>query len=123
MSETQRERVDNLERRLLTTEVARRRAVAADDWKLRSDLANINREAIGAAEPKDLRSLVTRWMLQLGEQAELASRDTAPPRIVTGVGACGACGQVEREPHVKWCKRIDGRSITALNAIEGGEAR
>lgn len=84
MPETQRERVNNLERRLITTEVARRRAVNAGDQKLHNDLANINREAIGAAEPKDLRSLVTRWALQLGEQAELASRNTAPkPPAVT----------------------------------------
>ncbi len=78
MSESQRERVDTLQRRLLSTEVARRRAVTADDRKLANDLANINREAIHAAEPKDLPALATRWMLQLGEQAELASRGTSP---------------------------------------------
>ena len=73
MAESQRDRVDALERRLLTTEAARRRAVQAGEKKLHNDLANINRETIGDAEVRDLRSLVTRWMLRLGEQAEKAA--------------------------------------------------
>lgn len=65
---TQRERVDLLEKRLLTTEAARLKAVTDFDRKLHNDLANMNREAVGEIEVNDLRSLVTRWMLQLGKQ-------------------------------------------------------
>lgn len=64
---TQRERVDVLERRLLNTEAARRKAVADGDQKLHNDLANMNREAIIEADAKDLRSLVTRWMLRISK--------------------------------------------------------
>jgi heme oxygenase len=67
---TQRERVDLIEKRLLTTEAARRQAVFDGDRKLHNDLANLNREAIGEIAVNDLRSLVTRWMLRLGKQAE-----------------------------------------------------
>lgn len=69
--QTQRERVDILERRLLTTETARREAVAAGDRKLHNDLANMNRETIGEIDVHDIRSLVTRWMLRLAPEAEV----------------------------------------------------
>ncbi len=65
---TQRERVDLLETRLLTTEARRRKAFAEGDRKLHNDLANLNREAIGEIPEHDLRSLVTRWMLRLAEE-------------------------------------------------------
>jgi len=75
---TQRERVDFLEQQLLTTEASRREAVAAGDRKLHSDLANANRNTIGAAEVHDLRSLVTRWMLRLAvEDLALIPREDA----------------------------------------------
>lgn len=32
-----------------------------------------------------------------------------PPRLVVGVAYCGACAQVEGDPHAKWCERIDGQ--------------
>lgn len=75
---TTRERVDALERRLITTEVARRKAVRDGNTKLHNDLANMNREAVGEMEPKDLRSLVTRWMLQLGKAADQAQPVNVP---------------------------------------------
>lgn len=56
---TQRERVDLLETRLLTTEARRRRAVADGDRQLHNDLANLNREAIGEIPVHDLRSLAS----------------------------------------------------------------
>jgi hypothetical protein len=71
---TQRERVDLLAARLVETEVARLEAVAAGNRALHNDLANMNRDAIGEAAVGDLRSLVTRWMLERGKAAYDAKR-------------------------------------------------
>lgn len=67
---TQRERVTLLQRRLDTTETARRAAARAGNHKLASDLANINREFVIDAQPHDLRSLVTIWLLDRGKAAD-----------------------------------------------------
>jgi hypothetical protein len=69
VTETQRERVDAFEQRLIATEVGRIKAVAAGDLARHNELANANRHAIELATAADLRSLVTRWMLRLGKQA------------------------------------------------------
>jgi hypothetical protein len=67
---TQAERVGRLAVRLLDGEAARRQAVRDGHSRLASDIANINRELIGEALAPDLRSLVTAWMLRLGEIAD-----------------------------------------------------
>lgn len=67
---SQRERVEVLQRRLLTTETARRAAARTGNRRLASDLANINRDLIGDANSGDLRSLVTLWLLERGRAGE-----------------------------------------------------
>jgi hypothetical protein len=69
VAETQRERVDAFEKRLIDTEVARIKAVRSGDLSRHNELANANRHAIELADARDLRSLVTRWMLRLGKEA------------------------------------------------------
>ncbi len=89
-TEGQRARVDLLESRLVNTEVARREAVAAGNRALHNDLANMNRETIGEAAVNDLRSLVTRWMLEHGKAAYEAKTPKQaadlPAGSVLGVG-------------------------------------
>ncbi len=70
----QRDRVNLLAARLVETEVARLEAVRDGNRERRNDLANMNREAIGEAAVNDLRSLVTRWMLERGKAAYLAKQ-------------------------------------------------
>ncbi len=86
--EGQRARVDLLEARLINTEVARLEAVAVGNRKLHNDLANMNREAIGEAAVNDLRSLVTRWMLERGKAAYKAKT----PAVAAGLPAGSVLG-------------------------------
>ncbi len=74
----QRERVDLLAARLVETEVARLEAVRDGHRARHNDLANLNRDAIGGAAVNDLRSLVTRWMLDRGKAAFEAKQATGP---------------------------------------------
>ncbi len=81
----QRERVDGLAARLVETEVARLEAVRDGHRNRHNDLANMNRDAIGEAAVNDLRSLVTRWMLERGKAA-FEAKQAARPRAAGDPG-------------------------------------
>ncbi|MDM4720875.1 hypothetical protein QTQ03_15215 [Micromonospora sp. WMMA1363] len=75
--DSQRQRVDLLAKRLLDIDAARRRAETTGDQRLRDSLLTMARDLISQAEPHDLRSLVTRWYLDLGTVAAArATKDT-----------------------------------------------
>lgn len=98
MSE-QRERVKLLPARLLSSEAARRKAVADGNMQLHNDLANMNREMIGETSEHDLRSLVTRWMLERARDAELLEQTRAALQVAlahAGGELPGVGGDVRR---------------------------
>jgi len=125
MVTTQRERVHLLAKRLLTTETTRRQAARDGNRQLASDLANVNRDLIGEAFPGDLRSLVTVWMMALGQALDEATlpdtrwpfcgltHDQHAARWRSWRDDCPICGYAQQDPDqcrrghpddgVTWC--------------------
>jgi hypothetical protein len=58
--------------------------------------------------PAEFATRIEEQLHRLGFMLVQVRPDKAVRRIVTGVVYCGACAQVEGDPHAKWCERIDG---------------
>jgi hypothetical protein len=58
--------------------------------------------------PRGFASRIEEQLHRLGYKIVKADSIPAAIRIVAGVAYCGACSQVEGDPHAKWCERIDG---------------
>ena len=81
---------------------------------------DIERESLGIEVnvPDGMTTLEAIGLMEIAKSQHLQSKHSQGPgvyltpdalRVVAGVAYCGACSQVEGDPHAKWCERIDGR--------------